>query len=409
MRDEAEIRGHRRTYIGAMPGQIVQGIRRAGTNNPVFMLDEIDKLGTDFRGDPSSALLEVLDPEQNNSFRDHYIDTPFDLSRVFFVTTANVLDTIPPPLRDRMEVIELGGYTEEEKVEIAKKHLIPKQIDEHGLKPRMLKWSVDSIRFLIRMYTREAGVRNLEREIASLCRKATRLFAEGRTKAVAVNSAFIEQSLAERKLKPGMAVGLAWTPTGGDVLFVEAAGMPGTGQLILTGQLGDVMKESARAALSYLRTHASEHRIDPEVFATTDIHVHVPAGSIPKDGPSAGITILTALASLFTNRPVNSRLAMTGELTLMGQVLPIGGVKEKVLAAYRAGIRSLVLCELNQKDFSEEVPDAIRRKLRVTWVDSADEVLRSALTKRPGAQLNGKLRRRPTNTTRRAAAARRRR
>lgn len=401
MRDEAEIRGHRRTYVGAMPGQIIQGIRRAGSNNPVFMLDEVDKLGTDFRGDPSSALLEVLDPEQNYSFRDHYIDAPFDLSKVFFITTANILDTVPPPLRDRMEVIELGGYTEEEKIEIARKHLIPKQLNEHGLDPKMLKWNKDSIRYLIRFYTREAGVRNLEREIASVCRKATRMFAEGREEPIVVTAEFIEQSLgsprflrdeiAERVLRPGMAVGLAWTPAGGDVLFVEAVKMPGKGELILTGQLGEVMRESARAALSYLRTRAAEYNIDPEQFHKNDVHLHVPAGAVPKDGPSAGITILVALASLFTDRPMKQRWAMTGELTLTGQVLPVGGVKEKVLAAYRAGITNLILCEQNQKDVKDDVPPQVAKRIKIHYVNSAEEVLRLALASRPTPEVNGRV------------------
>jgi ATP-dependent Lon protease len=389
MRDEAEIRGHRRTYIGALPGQIIQGIRRAGSNNPVFMLDEIDKLGTDFRGDPSSALLEVLDPEQNGNFRDHYIDAPFDLSKVFFVTTANVLDTIPPPLRDRMEVIELGGYTEEEKVEIARRHLIPKQIDEHGLTSSMLLWGKDSTRYLIRFYTREAGVRNLEREIASVCRKATVAFADGNLQPVKVTRGYIEACLgsprylrdeiSERDIRPGVAVGLVWTPVGGDIVFVESAGMPGKGELVLTGQLGDVMKESARAALSYVRTHAKARKIDPDVFGRTDIHIHVPAGAIPKDGPSAGVTILTALTSLFSGLPVKPRLAMTGEMTLSGQVLPVGGIKEKVLGAHRAGIETVILPERNEKDYLEDVPEAVREKLKAHFVRDVEQVLRLAL------------------------------
>lgn len=388
MRDEAEIRGHRRTYIGAMPGQIIQNIRRADSNNPVFILDEVDKLGTDFRGDPSSALLEVLDPEQNNSFRDHYIDTPFDLSKVFFVTTANILETVPPPLRDRMEVIELGGYTEEEKVEIARRHLLPKQIDEHGLSTRKLSWGKESLRYLIRFYTREAGVRNLEREIASVCRKATRMFAEGRVEKVTVNRDFIEQCLgspkflkdevSERQLKPGMAIGLAWTPVGGDVLFVESAAIPGKGELMLTGQLGDVMKESARAALTYVRTHAGDYGISQDAFSQNDLHIHVPAGSIPKDGPSAGVTMLTAITSLFTHNSIRERLAMTGELTLSGQVLPVGGIKEKVIAAQRAGTKTIILPEQNRKDYFEEVPEPVRNALSAHFVTNAEEVLKIA-------------------------------
>jgi len=361
MRDEAEIRGHRRTYIGALPGQIIQGLRRAETNNPVFVLDEIDKLGSDFRGDPSSALLEVLDPEQNNSFRDHYIDAPFDLSRVFFITTANRLDTIPAPLRDRMEIIELGGYTEEEKLQIGLRHLVPKQIEEHGLRPSMIEFQPAAVKVLIRSYTREAGVRNLEREIAGVVRKATRKFAEGRRAKLVVTPKFVQEALgaprylhdevAERELTPGIAVGLVWTPVGGDVVFIESSRMSGAKGLTLTGQLGDVMKESVSAALSYVRSHASELKIDPKFFETSDIHVHVPAGAVPKDGPSAGVTMLTALVSLLTGRRVKPRLAMTGEMTLTGQVLPVGGIKEKVLAAHRAGVETVILPEDNRKDF----------------------------------------------------------
>ena len=391
MRDEAEIRGHRRTYIGALPGQIIQSLRRTETNNPVFMLDEIDKLGNDFRGDPSSALLEVLDPEQNSTFRDHYIDAPFDLSRVFFITTANRLDTIPPPLRDRMEVIELGGYTEAEKVEIAVRHLIPKQIEEHGLSNAQIAFRREAIRRIIRFYTREAGVRNLEREIANILRKATRLFAEGRTEKLSVNQKFVESALGaprfiveevlERKMTPGTAVGLAWTPVGGDVLFIETAKMQGNKGLIVTGQLGDVMKESVTAALSYIRSHAEELKLDPGFFEKSEIHVHVPAGAVPKDGPSAGVTMLTAMTSLLTNRAVKPRLAMTGEITLSGQVLPVGGIKEKVLAAHRAGVETLILPEQNEKDYLEDVPEEIRIKLKVHFVERADQVLRLALEK----------------------------
>jgi ATP-dependent Lon protease len=401
MRDEAEIRGHRRTYIGALPGQIIQGLRRVETNNPVFMLDEIDKLGMDFRGDPASALLEVLDPEQNASFRDHYVDAPFDLSRVFFITTANVLDTIPPPLRDRMEVIEIGGYTEEEKVEIAFRHLIPKQIEEHGLKPSQISFERDAVRRLVRFYTREAGVRNLEREIASVVRKATRAFAEGRSRKLAVNKKYVETALGaprylheevlERQLQPGMAVGLSWTPYGGDVLFVETAKMPGKKGLILTGQLGDVMKESVTAALSYVRSRSDRFKIDPKFFEESEIHVHVPAGAVPKDGPSAGITMLTALVSLLTGRNMKRRLAMTGEVTLTGQVLPVGGIKEKVLAAHRAGVETLLLPEENRKDYMEDIPEEIRGELQVRFVSNADEVLRMALEReRDSVAKNGK-------------------
>lgn len=391
MRDEAEIRGHRRTYIGALPGQIIQGMRRGESNNPVFMLDEIDKLGQDFRGDPSSALLEVLDPEQNESFRDHYIDTPFDLSRVFFITTANRLDTIPAPLRDRMEVIELGGYTEEEKVEIAKRHLIPKQIEEHGLRPSQIEWDEKAVHKLIRFYTREAGVRNLEREIASVTRKATKLFADGRKAKLTVTQKFIETALgaprfmhdevAERDLLPGVAVGLAWTAVGGDVLFIETALMPSSGKgLIVTGQLGDVMKESVTAALSYIRSNAAALKIDPSFYDKAEIHVHIPAGAVPKDGPSAGITMLTALVSLLSGRKVRQRLAMTGEITLTGQVLPVGGIKEKVLAAHRAGVNTLILPEDNRKDYMEDVPKEIRLQLDTHFVKHASQVLKLALT-----------------------------
>lgn len=391
MRDEAEIRGHRRTYIGALPGQIIQSLRRAETNNPVMMLDEIDKLGNDFRGDPSSALLEVLDPEQNSTFRDHYIDSPFDLSKVFFITTANRLDTIPPPLRDRMEIIELGGYTEEEKLQIAQQHLVPKQIEEHGLTKSQIEFKTEALQRLIRFYTREAGVRNLEREIGSVVRKATKLFAEGRRSKVTVNDKFLESALGaprflheevlERDLTPGTAIGLAWTPVGGDVLFVETAKMPGSKGLIVTGQLGDVMRESVTAALSYVRSHAEELKIPGDFYDKSEIHVHVPAGAVPKDGPSAGITMMTALASLLTKRRVKPRLAMTGEMTLSGQVLPVGGIKEKVLAAHRAGVETLILPEDNEKDYLEEVPKEIREKLRAHFVKNAGQVLKIALDK----------------------------
>ena len=392
MRDEAEIRGHRRTYIGALPGQIIQALRRVETNNPVIVLDEIDKLGNDFRGDPSSALLEVLDPEQNSTFRDHYLDVPFDLSNVFFITTANRLDTIPPPLRDRMEVIDLGGYTEEEKIQIAERHLIPKQVEEHGLTKKQIAFRTEAVQKLIREYTREAGVRNLEREAASVIRKATRMIAEGHTAKISVTRKFIEEALGaprftedeveEREMPAGTAIGLAWTPVGGDILFIETAKMPGAKGLIVTGQLGDVMKESVTAALSYLRSRAPELKIDPSFFDKNELHVHVPAGAVPKDGPSAGITMLTALASLVSDRPVKRKLAMTGEITLGGQVLPVGGIKEKVLAAYRAGVHTLLLPDKNQKDYFEDVPEEIRAKLKVQFVHSADQVLRAALDKK---------------------------
>jgi len=389
LRDEAEIRGHRRTYIGALPGQIIQGIRRAGVNNPVFMLDEIDKVGMDFRGDPTSALLEVLDPEQNSTFRDHYLDVAFDLSKVLFITTANLLDPISPPLRDRMEVLELPGYTEEEKVEIAKRHLIPKQMNEHGLEERHIEWKEEAVRMIIRGYTREAGVRNLEREIASICRKATREFAEGREEKVVVDEEQVRKYLGspryeseeirERIDRPGVATGLAWTAAGGEVLIVEATGMPGEQKLILTGMLGEVMKESAQAGLSYVRSRAKELGIDPDFYRKMDIHVHVPAGAIPKDGPSAGITITTAIASLVTGRKVRADVAMTGEVTLTGRVLPVGGIKEKVLAARRAGIKVVVLPERNRKDVEEEVPEQVRESLDIRFVNTMEEVLDIAL------------------------------
>ncbi|MBI2844500.1 MAG: endopeptidase La [Armatimonadetes bacterium] len=390
IRDEAEIRGHRRTYIGALPGQIVQSIRRADSNNPVFMLDEIDKVGADFRGDPSSALLEVLDPEQNSTFRDHYLESPFDLSRVMFITTANMLDTVLPPLRDRMEVLELPGYTEHEKLEIAKRHLIPKQLAEHGLEmDKHISWTDEAITDIIRGYTREAGVRNLEREIAAVSRKVTREFAEGRTEAVQVTidqvrnylaaPRYLFEELKDRTSESGVAVGLAWTPSGGDVLFVEATRMPGGKTLTLTGQLGDVMKESAQAALSYVRSHAKDLRIDPEFFAKSDVHLHVPAGAIPKDGPSAGVTMATSLASLLSGRRVTGQVAMTGEITLRGKVLPVGGIKEKVLAARRAGVKTVILPLENKKDVIEEIPKDIQEEMEFVYVDNIDQVLARAL------------------------------
>ncbi|MGQ9698669.1 MAG: endopeptidase La, partial [Armatimonadota bacterium] len=389
IRDEAEIRGHRRTYIGALPGQIIQGIRRAEVNNPVFMLDEIDKVGMDFRGDPTSALLEVLDPEQNSTFRDHYLEVAFDLSKVLFITTANILDTISPPLRDRMEVLELSGYTEEEKIGIAMRHLIPKQMREHGLEERHMAWDESAVRILIRGYTREAGVRNLEREIASVCRKATREFAEGRQEQVVVNEEqvrkylgsprFEAEEIRERIDRPGVATGLAWTPVGGEVLVVEAISMPGDQKLLLTGMLGEVMKESAQAALTYVRSKAKDLGIEPDFYRKTDIHIHVPAGAIPKDGPSAGITITTALASLLTGRKVRPDTAMTGEVTLTGRVLPVGGIKEKVLAANRAGMKLVVLPARNRKDVEEDVPEQVRRNLEFRFVESMEEVLDTVL------------------------------
>ncbi len=390
MRDEAEIRGHRRTYIGALPGQVIQGLRRAESRNPVFILDEIDKLGADFRGDPASALLEVLDPEQNNTFRDHYLDVPFDLSEVLFITTANVLDTIPPPLRDRMEVIELPGYTEEEKLVIAREHLVEKQIVNHGLTPDQIVFTDDALRAIVRGYTREAGVRNLEREVGAICRKVARGHAEGRTELVTVTPEVVEQmlgaprhieeELADRTKEPGVAIGLAWTPVGGDVLFVEASRMPGASQLTLTGQLGDVMKESARIALSWFRAHARDYGVDPAFYKDAEIHLHVPQGAIPKDGPSAGVTMVVALASALSGRPVRGDVAMTGEITLSGRVLPVGGIKEKVLAARRNGISEIIMPKQNEKNVKEDLNEELRRSLVVHYVEEMDSVLRIALT-----------------------------
>ena len=389
MRDEAEIRGHRRTYIGALPGQVIQGLRRAESKNPVFILDEIDKLGNDFRGDPASALLEVLDPEQNVSFRDHYLDVPFDLSEVLFITTANILDPIPPALRDRMEVLEIPGYTEEEKLAIARDHLVQKQIANHGLTPDQVSLSDDAIRLVIRGYTREAGVRNLEREIGALFRKAARRRAEGDETPLHIIAEtvvellgaprFLDEEMEERTKEPGVAIGLAWTPAGGEVLFVEASRMAGTGTLTLTGQLGEVMKESARAALSWFRAHAATYGVDPDFFKSSEIHLHVPSGAIPKDGPSAGVTMVTALASELTRRPVRGDIVMTGEITLSGRVLPVGGIKEKVLAARRVGIREVILPRQNEKNINEDLTEELRRELTVHYVQSVDEVLLLAL------------------------------
>jgi ATP-dependent Lon protease len=394
VRDEAEIRGHRRTYIGALPGRIVQGIRRAEARDPVFMLDEIDKIGADWRGDPSSALLEVLDPAQNDTFVDNYLGVPFDLSQVLFIATANTLDTIPGPLRDRMEILMLSGYTDDEKIGIARQYLVPKQLVASGVTGEELSFEPEAIRQIVRGYTREAGVRNLEREIATIARKVARRLAEGQAQAVRVTVDRVADYLgrprffdevAERTARPGVATGLAWTPTGGDVLFVEATMMPsGEERLVLTGMLGDVMRESAQAALSYVRSNAPALEVDPEIFEGRTIHVHVPAGAIPKDGPSAGVTIMTALASLATRRPVRSDLAMTGEITLRGKVLPVGGIKEKVLAAHRAGIRSVILPARNERDL-EDVPAELRRQVEFIFVHDAEEVLRHALTSVPAA------------------------
>lgn len=395
VRDEAEIRGHRRTYVGALPGRIIQGLRKAGSNNPVFMLDEVDKLGMDFRGDPSSALLEVLDPEQNFSFSDHYLEVPFDLSRVMFITTANVLETIPPPLRDRMEVLDLPGYTLEEKVMIAKKYLIPRQLEAHGITSKALSFTTKAIQKIVNDYTREAGLRNLEREIAAVCRAVASEVASGKTEKVRVKPAMLHSFLgpakffsevAERTAQAGVSTGLAWTPVGGDILFVEATKMPGKKSLILTGHLGDVMKESAQAAMSFIRSKAQGLGVDPEFFEKNDIHVHVPEGAIPKDGPSAGVTIFAALTSLLTDRPVRPDLAMTGEITLRGLVLPVGGIKEKVLAAHRAGIFKVILPERNRKDL-EEIPEKIRKDMAFHFVKRMDDVIPMVL--RPPKQGRG--------------------
>ncbi len=392
LRDEAEIRGHRRTYIGALPGRIIQGIKRAGTNNPVFMLDEIDKVGMDFRGDPSSALLEVLDPEQNFSFSDHYLDVDFDLSKVMFIATANIADPIPPALKDRMEILELPGYIEEEKLQIARKFLIPKQIEEHGLNSDQVIFHDEAVRQIIRSYTREAGVRNLEREIAAICRNIAKQIASDELQSTEINEDKVRDALgpikffsetSERITRPGIATGVAWTATGGDILFVEVTRMKGKGNLILTGQLGDVMKESAQAALSFLRSQSSGLRFDDLDFEAENVHVHVPAGAIPKDGPSAGVTILTAMASLFTGRLVHSDLAMTGEITLRGTVLPVGGIKEKVLAAHRAGIRCMILPWKNEKDL-EETPEEVREEMKFHFIHEMSEVLELTLKAKKG-------------------------
>jgi ATP-dependent Lon protease len=387
VRDEAEIRGHRRTYIGALPGRIIQSIKKAGKNNPVFMLDEIDKLGADFRGDPSSALLEVLDPEQNHSFSDHYLEVDFDLSNVMFISTANYQDAIPPALRDRMEILDFSGYIEDEKVQIAKRHIIPKQVEENGLSKEDVSFDSNSIKELIRSYTREAGVRNLEREIANVLRKVARKIVESKTKKIKITKSAVSHylgaprfhsELAERTTKPGVVTGLAWTAAGGDILFVESTRMKGKGKLTLTGQLGDVMKESATAGLTFVRSHTDEFGIDPEFNEYTDIHIHVPAGAIPKDGPSAGVSMVTSLVSLLTGIPVKDRIAMTGEITLRGNVLPIGGVKEKVTAAHRAGIKEVILPEHNRKDL-EDVPDHVAKDLIFHFAKEIRDVLKIAV------------------------------
>ena len=396
VRDEAEIRGHRRTYVGALPGRIIQGIKQAGTNNPVFMLDEIDKIGTDFRGDPSSALLEVLDPEQNFAFSDHYLAVPFDLTNVMFITTGNLADPIPGPLRDRMELIYLSGYTSEEKLGIARTYLLPKQLEEHGLNNKILEITDPALLLLISQYTREAGVRNLEREIANLCRKVAKRIAESRQKTFKVEPKNLKSFLGVPKFLPeeemlydevGVATGLAWTEAGGDIIYIEATTMMGKGNLTLTGQLGDVMKESAQAALSYIRSRSESLGIKEDVFSKTDIHVHVPAGATPKDGPSAGITMATALASVLTGRPVSRSIAMTGEVTLRGRVLPIGGLKEKTLAAKRMGIKKVIIPARNKKDL-EDIPKYIKQDMEFIFASDMDQVLKVAL--KPAKKLSGK-------------------
>ena len=407
VRDEAEIRGHRRTYIGALPGRIIQSLKKAGTNNPVFMLDEIDKLGMDFRGDPSSALLEVLDPEQNNTFSDHYLEVNFDLSRVMFIATANYQDPIPPALRDRMEILEFSGYIEDEKLKIAKRHLIPKQIEENGLTKKEVGFDDTSIKELIRSYTREAGVRNLEREIANVLRKVARDQVENKSKKTKLTKKKVlaylgaprfYSELAERTTKPGVVTGLAWTAAGGDILFIEASKMKGKGILTLTGHLGDVMKESATAALTYIRSHTDILGLDEDFHKKTDIHVHVPAGAIPKDGPSAGVSMFTAMLSLLTGKPVVDKLAMTGEITLRGNVLPIGGVKEKVTAAHRSGIKTIILPDHNKKDL-EDIPDHIKKDLTFHFAHEMMDVIDVAL---PG--LNGRKKKPVKKTTKKSTS-----
>ncbi len=387
IRDEAEIRGHRRTYVGAMPGRIIQGIRRGGSNNPVFMMDEVDKIGADFRGDPSSALLEVLDPEQNNSFRDHYLGVPYDLSNVMFITTANLLDPIQPAFRDRMEILHLPGYTEEEKLQIALRHLVPKQIKEHALNEKRISFTKGAIKQIISLYTREAGVRNLEREMASICRKVARRVAEGRETLSRITSQNVEKYLGPAKIfrdqllktdHVGVATGIAWTAAGGEILFVEATMMKGKGTLALTGSLGDVMKESAQAALSYARTHAKEYGIDSQIFSKNDFHIHIPEGAIPKDGPSAGVTMATALLSVFSNRRIKWDVAMTGEITLRGNILPVGGIKEKVLAAQRAGVKKVILPLASKKDLID-IPKKVIKDIEFIFVERIDEVFNQAL------------------------------
>ncbi len=393
MRDEAEIRGHRRTYIGAMPGRIIQALRRVETRNPVFMLDEVDKLVFDFHGDPASALLEVLDPEQNVEFRDHYLEVPFDLSQVMFITTANLLEPIPEPLRDRMEIINLSGYTEREKIAIARGYLIPRQLRENGLRPEEIRFTDEGLQKIIRSYTREAGVRNLEREIGSVCRKVVTKIAEAGPQEVVITPEkvqeflgrpryFSDEEIAWRTSVPGVATGLAWTPFGGDVLFIEATQMPGSKGFQITGSIGNVMQESARAALSYVRSRAQQLGLADDFFEKTDVHLHIPAGAQPKDGPSAGVAIVTALVSLISGRPVRREVGMTGEITLRGQVLPVGGIKEKVLAAHRSGLKTVILPRYNQADL-EDIPEEVLNELQFIFVEDVDEVLQAALEPKP--------------------------
>jgi ATP-dependent Lon protease len=406
MRDEAEIRGHRRTYIGAMPGRIAQALKRAGTRNPVFMLDEVDKIGSDWLGDPASALLEVLDPQQNSTFRDHYLDVDFDLSEIIFITTANQLDTIPGPLLDRMEVIQLDGYTEYEKIKIAQEHLIGRQLKANSLRPSEITFEEPALRKVVREYTRESGVRNLEREIGAVMRKAAVRIAAGEAKEITVTPELVREYLGKPKFHfeaqiraqiPGVATGLAWTPVGGDVLFVEASRSGGKGNLTITGQLGKVMEESVRIAYSYLRAHADVLGIDEARFENSDFHIHVPEGAVPKDGPSAGVTMTTAIYSLLTGRPVHPEVAMTGEITLRGQVSPVGGIKMKVLAAHRAGIKTVVLPKRNMDDL-DELPEDVRNDLKFVPVEQIDEVLSVAVKKAPQIEPDGKKGRKRTAT-----------
>jgi len=387
VRDEAEIRGHRRTYIGALPGRIIASLKKAGTNNPIFMLDEIDKLGMDFRGDPSSALLEVLDPEQNFSFNDHYLEVDFDLSNIMFITTANRVDQIPGPLLDRMEVLDFSGYIHDEKIQIAKKHLLPKMIKEHGLKKKEISLNQEALSILIDSYTREAGVRNLERQIANVCRKVAKNISVGTYKTIKVDGKQVSNLLgpeiffsdvAERCTKPGVVIGLAWTAFGGDILFIEASKMPGKGGLKLTGKLGDVMKESAQAAYSFVRENAKKFDISEDFYKTYDIHIHVPAGAIPKDGPSAGVAMITSIVSLLTGKPIKNKLGMTGEISLRGNVLPIGGLKEKSTAAHRSGLNHIIAPFLNKKDL-EDIPDKVKKDLKISFVKEVEEVIKLAL------------------------------